>query len=124
MSGTKADVARAQAEARAARERIDQTLTILRMRLDPRVRARETWADVRERGQELGDDAVEFAYERPTIIASAAGAGAFLLLRRPIFRLVRRLFVRKRRPKWDAPEPMKNPVGAATPRPGKEGVRR
>ena len=127
MSGTKADVARAEAEAAAARARIEDTLVRLRQRIDPRVRARETWHDVRERGQELGDDAVEFAYERPGIVASAAGAGALLLLRRPLYHLGRwvvgRLF-RRRRPKWDATQSPKNPAGAALPRPGQGGVRR
>lgn len=123
MTGTRADVARAQAEAAAARARIADTVGQLRLRLDPRVRAKEAWEDVRERGQELGDDAVEFAYERPRIVASAVAVGALLLLRRPIFRFARWL-IGRRRSKWDAPEQSKNPAGAVQPPPDKGGVRR
>lgn len=123
MSGTRADVLRARAEAEAARGRITETAARLRLRLDPRVRAREAWDDVRERGQELGDDAVEFAYERPIIVASAAGAGVLLLLRRPIWRLIRRL-TRGRRSKWDAPEHPNNPAGAVQPPQDIGGLRR
>jgi hypothetical protein len=123
MSGTRADIARAEAEAAAARARIAATADRLRLRLDPRIRAKEAWQDLRGRGEALGDDAVEFAYERPRVVASAAGVILLLLLRRPIFRLARRL-VGRRRSKWDAPEHPENHAGVAKPRPGTEGASR
>ena len=77
-------------------------------------------------GGELGDDALEFAYEKPKVVATVAGAGVLLLLRRPILRLGRWLFTRRRRSKWDTPAPkqLKNPAGPVIPQPGQGGERR
>ena len=118
MTGTAADVAKARAEAAAAKQRIGQTVALLRDRLDPRIRAREQWASAREKGEALGDDALEFAYERPSTVATIAGVGAVFLLRRPIGRLLRRLAF-WRRPKWDAKP--NNPARAVKRLPGKGG---
>lgn len=109
MSGTAADVIRARAEAAAARSRIEETIARLKNRLDPRVRARETWEDVRDKGEAVGEDALEFAYDRPRVVAGIAGGGVLFLLRRPIVRLLRRLIF-WRRPKWDASLPPKKPA--------------
>ncbi|WP_156678961.1 DUF3618 domain-containing protein [Sphingomonas profundi] len=122
MSGKPADIARAKAEAAAARIRIDETVARLKVRLSPRVRVRETWEDVREKGEEMGDTAVGFAIERPGTVAAVAGAGTLLLLRRPLWRLLRRLAF-WRRPKWDA-EPSNTPAATTRRRRGKGGERR
>ncbi|TVV71562.1 DUF3618 domain-containing protein [Sphingomonas solaris] len=105
-----------------AREQMQDTLARLRSRLDPRVRARETWDDtrdkgtaLREKGAALADDAVEFAYERPRMIAGVAGVGLLLLVRKPVTLLAERLFRSRRRPKWDMPDTdvrRINPAGA------------
>lgn len=120
MSGTAADIAKARAEAAAAKQRIAETVALLRNRLDPRVRAREQWDSAREKGEALGDDALEFAYERPRTVATIAGVGALFLLRRPIWRLLRR-FSFWRRPKWDAKPISNNPARAVKRLPGKGG---
>ena len=123
MSGTRADIARAEAEAAAAKLRVGQTVDRLKRRLNPRLRAQETWEDVREKGETLSDDALEFAYERPGTIAAVAGAGTLFLLRRPIVRLLRRLAF-WRRLKWDGATPPKNTAPAAQRPSGKGGERR
>ena len=123
MTGTAAEILRARAEAAAARDRIRVTLGRLRQRIDPRVRARETWEDVRERGEEFGDDAIEYAYERPAVVVGATGLGLLLLFRRPLTRLACKLFKRRRTPKWD-PKLPRHAAGAVKPTPAREGEKR
>ncbi len=121
MSGSPTDIAQAEAAASAARERFDVTLARLRLRLDPRVRARETWDDLRSRGEGVGDDALEFAYERPQVVAAIAGTGMLLILRRPLRKLAKRVFGGGRS-KWDTPDLSRN-TAAAAKAPGKVGER-
>lgn len=103
MSGTRAEIERARADAEAARFRLQETAALLKDRINPAIRAREAWGDVRNRGETIADDALEFTYERPAVVAGAAAGIVALLLRRPIARLACRL-VRRRRPKWDTPD--------------------
>lgn len=133
MTGTRADIARAEAEAAAAKLRLQATAERLKLRLNPAVRAHELWDDVRDkgvglwsstrdRGEVLADDAIELAYERPRAIAGVVGAIALLLLRRPIARLVLR--VGQRRPKWDHTTATPRHSPAAPRATGRQGDRR
>ena len=116
------EIVRAEAEAAAAKARFNDTLGLLKQRVNPRIRAEEAWTDVRSTGAAVGDDALEFAYERPRIVAAAAGLGALIVLRRPLGRLFRRLAF-WRRPKWDAAKLPHHPAGKPKRLPHKGGDR-
>ncbi len=108
MSGSRADIARAEANAVAARARFSSTFAQLKDRLDPAVRAREFIGGAREKGEVLADDAVEFAYERSGLIMGLVGVVTLVLVRRPLVKTIRGIFHREpswgRRPKWDVPK--------------------
>lgn len=100
MSGSRADIARAEANARAARTRVLSTVERLKDRLNPAVRAKELVGGAREKGEVFADDAVEFAYERSNLIMGIAGAVVLLLVRKSLLGTLKGAF--RRRPKWDS----------------------
>jgi len=88
---SEADVARAEAEVVATRERLLATTHALQARLSPSVLASEAWETAREKSAEAATGAARAIGKRP-IAASAAAIGvAALVARKPIARLIARL---------------------------------
>ena len=85
----------ARAEAELARTRFTDTLGELQHRLAPSTLARNAWDGVRDKGEAVAEQTVEFALEKPAVAGAAAAAVAAFVIRRPIGRLVRRIFRRK-----------------------------
>lgn len=86
-----AEIARARADAEAARERLLTSAHLLQARLKPSVLAADAWVAAREKGETAATQAVRAVGQRP-VAASAALVGlAALLARKPIARLVQRL---------------------------------
>lgn len=86
----------AQHEVERARARLGATVNELHDRLRPNTLMRDGVDRIRARGSELADDALDAARENPGM-AGAVGAGAVLLvLRRPLGRLARRIFSRRK----------------------------
>lgn len=91
------DVKLAEARVTEARSRLTGTVGDIQRRLHPQLLLRTAWDGVRETSVSLADDAVETAKARPGAAAGVAGVVAALALRRPLGRLVRRVFSRKRK---------------------------
>ncbi len=91
-----ATIAGAKIEVERARARLKATADELHDRLKPDTLMREGVDRLRVRSGALADEVIEVARARPGLIGGV-GAGMLLLwLRRPIGRLGRRLFFRKR----------------------------
>ena len=73
-------------EARAAKARLDETVTALRDRVDPRTLAKHAADGLREQGEV----AVDVARRNPGVAAAALAAAGLLIVRRPILALFRR----------------------------------
>lgn len=97
MTDADLKLASAKAEAAEARADLNRTLATLQRRLDPRSIARTTIDTVRDRGEEMADDAVEFARRRPVATGAAAAAAVALVANRPIRKGLAALF-RRRKP--------------------------
>jgi len=95
VSVTEDSLAQAQESAREARTRLANTISDIRARIQPDVLAREGMDKLRERGNALVHDATEAARARPTVVGTAIGAALLLILRKPIARLIGRLFFRR-----------------------------
>ena len=95
MSGTAQEVTRAEHAATAARARLMTTIGEIQDRLQPRELVREGVDRLRERGEDLAEQTVATVRANPAATATAGGALALFLLRRPLGRLVGRLFSRK-----------------------------
>jgi ElaB/YqjD/DUF883 family membrane-anchored ribosome-binding protein len=95
VSVTSQSLATAQENAREARTRLAETVSEIRGRLQPNVLAREGMDRLRERGNALVHDAGDAARERPAVVGSAVGAALLLILRKPIARLIGRLFLKR-----------------------------
>jgi hypothetical protein len=89
-------VASARLEAVAARERLLGSVHELQSRLAPRTIAEEAWDNVRERGSAIAASAAETVVERPVAAGAAAIGVAAFFARKPLTRLVCRLFRGKR----------------------------
>jgi hypothetical protein len=86
-----ADVARAEAKAAAAREKLLASTQALQARLKPAVLAGDAWDAAREKGEEVAQDAVRAIGKRPVAASAAAIGVAALVARKPIARLIARL---------------------------------
>ncbi len=95
MTGSPAEISAAEVEVRASRAKFFATLNELHERVRPQTLVRERVDLMRTRAGEIADETFEAARAQPGM-AGAIGAGAALLLfRRPIVRLVRRLFFKR-----------------------------
>ena len=88
---SEADVARAEAEVAATRERLLATTHALQARLSPAVLANEAWEATREKSAEVATGAVRAIGKRPVAASAAAIGVAALVARKPIARLIARL---------------------------------
>jgi len=86
MSGAEDKLAIAEAQARDAKARLDETLVALRERVDPRAIAKNAAEGLREQGEA----AAAVAQRNPGVAMAALGAVGLLLIRRPVMALFRR----------------------------------
>ncbi len=84
---SEADVARAQEQVNAAREKLLGSTHALQERLSPSVLADGAWKAAREKGQEVAAEAVRAVKQRPVISSAAAVGFAAFVARKPIARL-------------------------------------
>lgn len=89
MSAERIEQAKRNAE--LARERMESTMHALQARLHPKVLANEAWEEVRDKGNDLADNAVEAVKKRPAAASAAAGAIVLFLARNPLKRAVSRM---------------------------------
>lgn len=86
----------AKRQATVARARIDESLGALQGRLSPRIVAQDAWHTVRETSDRVTDQAIDGARKQPGLAGAAGAAIVLIAFRKPVFRLVGKLF--KRRP--------------------------
>lgn len=95
MSGTAKELTRAKYESVKARRRLADTAGLLRHRLKPATIASGAWEGVRDKGSELGHDAVEAVKDRPKTVSIALAAVTLFLARDPIRSVAGKLFSRR-----------------------------
>lgn len=86
MSDAEHNLTVAQAQARAARVRLDDTIAALRDRVDPRTIAKHAADGLREQGEA----AAAVAQRNPRVVAAGLTVAGLLLVRRPVLALFRR----------------------------------
>ena len=86
------EIARARAEAEAARHRLMDTAGELQERLKPATLARDAWAGAKAKGADLAEDAVDAVKARPLAATGVAAAIALFLAREPVIEMTGRLF--------------------------------
>jgi hypothetical protein len=86
------DLKNAKRHADWARSQLEGTVAALQQRLNPKVLASEAWDGVRDKGNDLADDALAVVKERPAAVSAALGAFTLFLARKPLKRAVARLF--------------------------------
>lgn len=85
----------ARVEALEAHARLTGTIAEIRARLQPDLLARRGIDRLQERASEVAHSTVDAARARPAVAGSIGGAALLFLLRRPIARLIGRLFLRR-----------------------------
>jgi hypothetical protein len=95
MSVTKDSLKDAQDAARDARTRLADTVGEIKARLSPSVLVEQARDKVKEEAAELGERAMNAARERPATAGLALGAIFLLLFRKPIGRLIGRVFSKR-----------------------------
>lgn len=93
---TDPEVASAELRVALARARLNDTVEDIRQRIKPDMLLRDVWDGVRDKSTALADEAVSTAKARPGAAAGVAAGVALLAMHRPVGRLVRRLFSRRR----------------------------
>ena len=78
------EIARAAAEVRRARARLESTLAELQARLKPGTLASNAWEGVKEKGSEVADGAAQAVKARPVVVSAALAAFTLFLARAPI----------------------------------------
>lgn len=96
MSGKEKDIARAKEAARMARARLSDTMGELQARLRPRTLLNGAWHGVRERGQDLAEEAFQVARARPLATSAIVAGAVALAARGPIWRALTALFALSR----------------------------
>ena len=82
----------AEARSTAARARLSDTMAQLQARLNPRMLAQDAATSLVEKGKSVAAEGVETAKQNPAAVAGGAAALGLLLARRPLTRLVQRLW--------------------------------
>lgn len=95
MSVTKDALKEAQDSARDARTRLVETVAEIKARLSPGALAEQAREKVKDEATELGERAVSAARERPAMAGLTIGAIVLLLFRKPLGRLIGRMFSRR-----------------------------
>jgi hypothetical protein len=86
------DLTKAKRHADWARSQLETTVGALQQRLNPKTLASEAWEGVRDKGNDMADDALAVVKERPAAVSAAIGVFALFLARKPLTRAVSRLF--------------------------------
>ena len=86
---------RAEADVADARAQLMETVEEIQARLAPAHLIDEAIGGVKARSVDLAESAGEVVRDRPGTVAASAAGVALLLARRPIGRMVRRIFSRK-----------------------------
>jgi hypothetical protein len=95
MSVTKDSLKDAQDAARDARTRLADTVGEIKGRLSPSVLVGQAREKAKEEAVELGERAMDAARERPLMAGLTGGAVFLLLFRRPIGRIIGRVFSKR-----------------------------
>ena len=95
MTGTPKDVTAAQHEVAAARAQLLATANELHDRLRPSFLARRGVDRLKVRSTEIAHDTIDAAEANPQLVGTVSAGAMLFLLRRPIFRLARRVFSRR-----------------------------
>lgn len=90
---------RARGEAALAKDRLLATVHEVQERLAPATIARNAWEGVRDKGEAVAEQTVDLARRKPALPIAAGGALVAFAVRRPVGRLLRRIFRRKPRVK-------------------------
>jgi hypothetical protein len=85
------EVETARRAALRAKDRFDRTLAAVQHRLSPGNLAEEAWDEVKEKGADIAEGALEAVKSRPKAVSLALGAFAIFLARAPLKRAVTRL---------------------------------
>jgi hypothetical protein len=96
MSGTEKDIERARAEALHARARLAETMGEIQDRFHPRTLINDAWREVRERGHDLADDAVDLALAKPMATSAIIAAVVAIFAREPIWKALATLIFHRR----------------------------
>jgi len=95
MSVTKDSLKDAQDAARDARTRLAETVGEIKARLSPSVLVAQARDKAKEEAVELGERAMETARKQPLFAGLTGGAVLLLLFRKPIGRLIGRVFSKR-----------------------------
>lgn len=90
-----AQIEQAKRNATVAKARVQTTVGALKQRLNPKTIAADAVENVKEKTGAIGNRASDVARERPAVAGAAAGVAALVLFRKPVGKLVRRLFSSK-----------------------------
>lgn len=82
----------AQARSTAARARLSDTMSQLQARLNPRMLAQDAATGLVEKGKSVAAEGMETARQNPAAVAGGAAALGLVLARRPLTRLLQRLW--------------------------------
>lgn len=96
------DIEQAKRNAAVARARVQSTVGALKQRLSPSNIAADAKARVKETTGAITEKASGAVRERPVTASAAAGAAALFLFRKPMKKLARRLFRRRKREEAEA----------------------
>jgi hypothetical protein len=94
MKKPEADLARAQYAAIQAKKRLASTAGALQYRLKPATIANHAWEGVRDKSNELADDALQAVKERPAAASGVLAAIVVFLARHPLWRAATRIVSR------------------------------
>lgn len=89
---------RAKGEAVLAKDRLMATVHEVQERLAPKTIARNAWEGVRDKGEAVAEQTVDLARRKPALPIAAGGAIVAFAVRRPVGRLLGRIFGRKPKP--------------------------
>jgi hypothetical protein len=92
-SPTASDIEQAKRNTAVARARVQTTAGALKQRLNPKALAADAAQTVRSKTGAVGDK----ASKRPAATAAVAGAAALFLFRKPVGKVLRRMFSRRAR---------------------------
>lgn len=96
MSGTERDIRRAREATLIARAQLADTMSEIQLRLNPRTLINDAWLGVRDRGEEMAEEAVNLARARPFTAAALVAAVIAFLAREPILNAVTSFFASRR----------------------------
>lgn len=92
MTDADVNVDQAKERARIAREQLVATMGEIQDRFSPQTLMQDAWRELRERGGDFADDAVEIARAKPLATGAIIAGILALAAREPLWRAASRLF--------------------------------